>query len=229
MKAFLEPYLQRARKSPGAEGLVLVRCDYPTQKLVAASGVPAVVHGGTYAGISLPSVDVDSRQMGALQGEALADLDCSQWIVMRMERSLPGDRLFLAGLREAALRRGFPSVRLEEVCLGDYPELVREELEILFSTKQPIGVVCTTRKIAEVVLEAGKECGRQLQVDFFLHCNSAGDGLPIPEYPCLIPEENAEQQGAHLGRLLRTQWERPQGPLMHERIPCRFAVNPTKE
>ncbi len=221
-KRVLEPVLKRSLQQPRPEGYCLVRCDYPTQRLVADSGLPAAVHGTPYAGIELPSVDVDGHQMGLLQGKALFGNGSEKIVVLCRDRILPGDRCFLAGLREATRLARAPGDSLEVVGLAPFPEVIQAELELLFASEEKLGIVCTTRELADLAWAAARDSARVLGRDLWIHANSLGKGSARPPFPCLIAREDAEAQGAALGRLLAARLAEPARPAEHRRIHCAF-------
>ncbi len=137
----LEPLIRRSLRGGSPEGLVLVRCDYPTQRQARDSGLSAVVHGTTYAGIDLPSVDVDSRQMGGLQVESLVKHNPQRLVVIRRDRTLPGDRAFMEGFRQAAGRAGIGPDRITELEIAPYEDLVRAELGLLFDGDESLSLI----------------------------------------------------------------------------------------
>lgn len=216
--------LREALRQRTPEGLVLVRCDYPTQRLAADSGLPAVLHGSPYAGITLPSVDVDGAQMGQLQAEALIRHGCDRLVVVRRDRALPGDRAFMSGFRAAAHMRGFGCNEIDELELAPFPEVVAAELAILFEKEAGLGIVCSTRELADATWAAGKECGRIVGDDLWLHCNQAGNASALPPYPFLTPSEGDEAQGAELGRLLAGRLADPSCVAVHQRVSCKLTA-----
>src|SRR5205814_5006947 len=79
-------------------GLVLIRSTVITQRLVAASGLPAVVSGTLQPSItSLPSIDRDQRQIGVLLAEHLLRARCRQFIIFMRDRQAAGDHAMLDG------------------------------------------------------------------------------------------------------------------------------------
>ena len=79
-----------------ATGLVLVRSTVATQRLVEASGLPAVVSGSLQPSIrELPSVDRDQRQIGHLLAEYLLRANCRRVIIFMRDRLTTGDHTML--------------------------------------------------------------------------------------------------------------------------------------
>jgi DNA-binding LacI/PurR family transcriptional regulator len=219
--SLLDTFLKESLRKPHPVGLCLVRCDYPTQRRVAESGLPAVVHGTTYAGIELPSVDVDGRGVGRLQAEALLARGCDRVVLLGRDRTLPGDRDVQAGLREALAAAGRGTDGLEVLGLAPYPEVIRAELALLFRRPGRLGVVCATRELADAAWAAAQDSGR-LGADLWIHSNSLGADAPPPPFPCAVPSEDLHAQGAALGRLLAARFLAPDRPVEHRRIPCRL-------
>lgn len=205
---------------PRPEGLVLVRCDYPMQRLAADSGVPSVLHGTPYAGIALSSIDVDGHQMGRLQAESLVERGCERLVVVRRDRALPGDRAFMKGLREVASEAGLGCDQIDDLQLAPFAEVVASELPLLFEDPARLGIICTTRELADATWAAALSSSRSLGQDLWLQGNRAGDGQGIPPFPCLRPQIGGEEQGRELGRLLAARLVEPGGAPEHRRVTC---------
>lgn len=219
---FLEPLLRRTLRGGRPEGLVLVRCDYPTQRLVRDCGLSSVVHGTTYAGIDLPSVDVDGRQMGGLQVESLLARGCERLVVLRRDRTLPGDRAFMEGLRSAASAAGHDSARITELEIAPYPDLVQAELSRLFERDETLGLICATEAFADAALASATEAGRTIGRDVWLQANDVRGARGCPPFSYLEPVEDAEAQGASLGRLLAARQADADAVPEQILIPCRL-------
>ncbi len=217
--ALLEPLVRSALRQPTSTGLVLVRCDYPTQRLAADCGLPAVLHGSPYAGIKLSSVDKDGVQMGRLQAEALIQRGCDRLVVVRRDRTLPGDRVFMDGFREAASEHGFGCGRIDELELAPYAEVVAAELAILFGSEEKLGIVCSSRQLADATWNAATKHGRTIGDDLWLHGNEASESLGAPPFPHIAPVEGDEARGAQLGELLAAQLADPHCAHAHHRVP----------
>ncbi|MFT7680182.1 MAG: DNA-binding transcriptional regulator YhcF (GntR family) [Planctomycetota bacterium] len=207
------------RKST-TEGLVLVRCDYPTQRLAQDCGLPAVLHGSAYAGIDLPSVDLDGEQMGRIQAQALIEKGSERLVVVRRDRALPGDRAFMTGFRSAAEERGFGCTRIDELELAPHPEVVAAEIALLFQQDAKLGIVCTARQLADALWTVARESGRLEGESFWLHGNRTGSAPSLPPYAYLSPREDDEAQGAELGRMLAERLVDPSCEASHHRVPC---------
>lgn len=198
----VEPLVRDALRGGEPTGLVLVRCDYPTQRLARDSGLPAVLHGTPYAGIDLPSVDVDGRQAGGLMVESLVARGAERIAVVRRDRALPGDRAFMEGAREAARDAGIEGSALAELELAPYPELVQAELAVELSRPGSVGVIGATAALADAALAAGIGAGRVLGEDLHVHAGTPRTSGARPTFATLSPSKDDEWQGAALGRLL---------------------------
>lgn len=216
----LDPLIRRSLRGGNPEGLVLVRCDYPTQRQARDSGLSAVVHGTTYAGIDLPSVDVDAFQMGGLQVESLAARQCQRMVVIRRDRTLPGDRRFMEGFRQAAHRAGIGPDRITELEIAPYAELVRAELAMVFAGDETLGIVCANEEFAAAALTAAEETGRKQGSDVWLQVNDVRQASRRPAFPYLEPAQDLEAQGADLGRLLAARLADPLCAAENILVPC---------
>lgn len=219
----VEPLVREALRGGERTGLVLVRCDYPTQRLARDSGLPAVLHGTPYAGIGLPSVDVDGKQAGTLLVESLIARGAERIVVVRRDRALPGDRAFMAGARAAVRAAHLDGRSIAELELAPYPELVRAELAAELSAPGMVGVVCATAALADAALEAGRTAGRTPGVDLHVHAGTPRASGRAP-YATLAPTRDDEWQGAALGQLLAAARAGEAAPALLEPVlvPCRI-------
>ena len=218
---FIDDVVRRAMRAPAPAGLVLVRGDYLTQRQVQACGLPAVIHGSTYPGIDLSSIDTDCRQMGRLQAEELTSRGARRLILFRKDRTVPGEREFFRGFQEGAAKAGLRADEVELVELVPNQELVAAEVRRVLEEGSGVGVqgmVCATEILADAAWKALEDAGEVPGETFLLHANRAAPGSgSTPPYPFLRPIVSPREQGALLARALRQRLGAPDERPVHRR------------
>ncbi len=218
------PLIRSALKSGRRVGLVLVRCDYPTQRLAADSGIPVVIHGSAFQGIPISSVDLDYHRAGWLHGEAFKERGCDRWFSLGRDRILPGDRHFLNGFREAAAANGMACDAVADVGVGPYPDLTRAVIEDLLETPGRLGVVAQTHELAAEVARIAGALGSDTRV----HTNAIANGSVSASYSFLTACQEVEEQGAILGSLLRERAVSPAAEPVHYLVDCQLVEQGVK-
>jgi len=220
---YVETMLRRLGAGERPEGLLLRRCDYPTQRRVADSGLPAIVHGSIYPGVALSSVNMDGRQAGELQARELVRAGCARVVYLRGDRSVPGEQELLRGLRAGVEAEGLGPTAVDLIEVPPFADLVREELaQNLVDARpdRPVGVVANIAPLADAALDAlgrlGWEDGR-VRVHANLIPTELGARAP---YPFLRPVVDEEEQGVLLGQLLCRRVELPGAANTHRLVPC---------
>lgn len=224
-ETFAEELIAQAMQAPHPEGFVLVRGSLEAQRLLALSGLPAVVHGTLYPSVDgLAMVDRDNRQVGRILAEHLLAEGCRRVLLLLRQRMLPGDALALDAALGAFARAG---LGLDDLSIQHVPNdtaaarvVVREWME---TDGNASGVICRNIVFADAAAEAARDLGRAPQrgvtiavADYY---HKAGER---PRYPCAYAALTPEEQGQHIGRLLAKQaWGGVDG-MDVELIPVRF-------
>lgn len=197
-----------------AAGLVLIRSTVVVQRLVADSGLPAVVSGTLQPSIeNLPSIDRDQRQIGSLLAEHLLRAKCKRFLILMRERMAAGDHLALDGALATLSRAGVP---LEAVQLRFLPSddaaIAAAVGELPTDEKQRLGCLCRSARLARGVAAATsmlKLPAKRRPV--IVVADAAGTPPEEVRYPYAEPTIAAEEWGAMLGRMLAAaaRGERP--------------------
>jgi len=95
----VEQWLARRVRS-GAQAFVFRWMPRVAQEVAAAKGWPTCLHGHPDAGVDLPYVDLDQRQMGQRVAEYLIGRDCRRVGVLMRAEWRPGDNLMISSLLE---------------------------------------------------------------------------------------------------------------------------------
>ncbi len=208
-----------------AAGLVLVRSTVATQRLVEASGLPAVVSGSLQPSIhELPSVDRDQQQIGALLAEYLLRANCRRLIVFMRDRLTPGDHAMLDSALATLAAGNVPLNAVTLRCLPtDIDTIAAAARSLLTETRGRVGCLCRSEILARGVEAAGKALGLagRRRPTVVIADTSRGRSSEV-SYPCIETTIAAEQWGAVLGQMLAAaaRGERPDP--YHRLIPVRL-------
>ncbi|HEX4148591.1 MAG TPA: GntR family transcriptional regulator [Pirellulales bacterium] len=197
-----------------ATGLVLVRSTVASQRLVEASGLPAVVSGSLQPSIrELPSLDRDQRQIGRLLAEHLLRANCRRVIVFMRDRLTPGDHTMLDSALSALAAADVPLDAITLRCLPTDREAITAAAgDLLADARGRVGCLCRSEMLARGVDAASKTLklgGRRQPV--LVVADSWRERASEVSYPSIETSIAAEQWGAVLGRMLATaaRGERP--------------------
>jgi DNA-binding LacI/PurR family transcriptional regulator len=253
--AYINGLVSAALRSDAAEGFVLVRSSLTTQRVIAASGLPAVVFGSIYPSVTgLSRVDRDHAEDGRLLADFLLSRGCRKLAVVMRQFVLSGELDTLEGVRQRALAAGLGLDAFTVRCLPSDEEVAQAALRNLLAgmlglpavqassngqkiskrgghgrlRKWPkLGLVCRTVLLADAAAQAARSLGLTVPKDVEIAvCNYYAVPGDTPRYPYAALRLTAEQQGARLGGLLARQ---AAGELLHsehEIIPVTLEVPP---
>jgi DNA-binding LacI/PurR family transcriptional regulator/DNA-binding transcriptional regulator YhcF (GntR family) len=188
------------------EGLVLVRASLEVQRIVAQSGLPAVVYGTPYRSISqLSYVDADQHAVGRLLTEHALAQRCKRLLVIMRDQMLPGDSPYLDAILETAGNAGLTADRIRTRFLPRDRELIAAEVRHLLEKKRPRpAILCRDEPLADATLaeveRLGLRAGHDMVVTvstIYRRGNEAPPPIPYTQYA-----ETPVQIGEHLARLL---------------------------
>jgi len=127
---YVRKLLGEATRSSDMEGFVLIRSSLGVQRLVANSGLPAVVGGMLFPSVPpLPWVDSDNRMMGRLLAEWVLRASHGRVLALVRDRVLAGDYPYLDGIRGPLHRRGISDRGREFSFHQDVRRLPRRDLQ----------------------------------------------------------------------------------------------------
>jgi DNA-binding LacI/PurR family transcriptional regulator len=195
-------------------GVVLVRATVASQRLVAASGLPAVVSGSLQPSVTnLPSVDRDQGQIGALLAEYLLKAKCRRLVVFMRDRLTNGDHAMLDRAFATLAAGGLPLKALTMRCLPtDQQAIEAAAQELIIQTPGRVGFLCRSEALArgvDAAVQTLKPTARRAPA-VVVADTSRNRASELP-FPCIETEIAASQMGAALGRALLTaaRGERP--------------------
>lgn len=223
---FAKSLIDDILKSRQRAGLVLIRSTVITQRLVAASGLPAVVSGTLQPSItSLPSIDRDQRQIGVLLAEHLLRARCRQFIIFMRDRQVAGDHAMLDGAKATLAAAGVPLSSLSLRFLPSDAEAISAEAQLLLTNTSRVGCICRSEKLALGVDDAADNISlSRRQRPVIVVADTARRLSSDTPYPCIEPTIAAEEWGAALGEMLLTTSHGKRPEPFRQIIPVRLWI-----
>ncbi|MCC6679771.1 MAG: substrate-binding domain-containing protein [Phycisphaeraceae bacterium] len=205
--ALVDQTINQCLRAEKTTGLLLVRSSLETQRLVAESGLPAVIYGTPQPSItSLSSIDRDQYQIGQLCAEHVLSRGQQRLLVLMRDRMYAGEPAFQDGLQAAASRRG---LKLDSVYFRDLPAdkaaVSAEVGKLLHDDPTSLGIIARSEALAEGAVEAIENQGLAVGRDVALAVADVyrrGTAAP-PRYPYIKGRFTPEQQGREIGTLLK--------------------------
>jgi GntR family transcriptional regulator, arabinose operon transcriptional repressor len=224
--SLVQQLIGQALSADSTDGFVLVRVSCETQRLIAGSGLPAVVFGAVYPGIDgLASLDRDMHAVGGLLAQWMLDRGHKRVAYLNRQIVLPGDNITMesiasvlaeAGLGvDALLVRGLPSD--VQACIADL-------VSLLTRPNAPTAFICRSLRIAENVEAAIERLGADSSKYDIAVCDIYSGGKDACRFTYPRPIENDEQQGQHLARLLSAQVEGMNSSAQHVVVPVELKL-----
>lgn len=204
---FVERLIQDVLRARQTAGLVLIRSTVVTQRLVADSGLPAVVSGTLQPSIrNLPSIDRDQRQIGVLLAEHLVQSRCRRFLIVMRDRLTAGDHATLDGALQTLARHRVPLSAVTLRCLPTDTDAVAAEARVLLGKEAgSVGCLCRSETLARGVDQAAKALKLPAAERPTIVVADAARRLSSEApYPCIEPTVAAEEWGAAIGRMLVT-------------------------
>lgn len=211
---YVEQLIRDVLSTRQTAGLVLIRSSAITQRLVAASGLPAVVSGTLQPSIdNLPSIDRDQRQIGELMARHLLRARSKKFLIFLRERLTAGDHAALDAALATLATAGVSLDAVQIRCLpSDEEAIAAAAAELLASASGRVGCFCRSATLARGVQRAVTEL--RLPADkrpTLAVADAAGRTDAETGYAYIEPTIAAEEYGAQLGRMLAAsaRGERP--------------------
>lgn len=224
---YLNRVIHDALSSRVGEGFVLARSTLTTQRMIVASGLPAVVFGHPYASVKgLSFVDRDQREMGRLMARFVLRRGHRRIVALMRDRLLPGDHELLDGAREIVEGAELPAPGLWVRCLPhDREEVVEEVGQLLDASPELPGIISRPPLMAEAAIEALQARNLIPMHDVAIavsdYFREPPPGLP---FAVIRPALETDQQGARLGRVIAQLARRELPKNEHRLTPVRLEV-----
>jgi DNA-binding LacI/PurR family transcriptional regulator len=223
--SYISELIGEAMRSGKTEGFVLVRASLQVQRILAGSGLPAVVHGSLHASVPAMSwIDRDHRTGGALMTRHLLSTGFRRIVVLMRDHMFRGDHALFDSVRDTVAQAGGDLSSLTLRCLP--PDLLAVKASVLelldqSPASEPIGFICRSEPLA-VGAEAAATA-RQLVagkgVEIVLSDTYRKGSDSPPRWSHLRPALSPEEIGKHIGRMLAQQAVGAMAEPDHEIIP----------
>lgn len=221
---YVEQMIGDVLRSRQPAGLVLIRSTVVTQRLVAASGLPAVVSGTLQPSITnLPSVDRDQRQIGVLLAQHLLDDKCKRFAIFTRERIAPGDHLTIDGALATLAAAGVPLKNVQLRSLPSDDAAIRAAAEAVLSMQNgPLGCLCRSGTLARGVAAAAARLKLPAKRRPNIVIADAGGSATELPYPKIETTITAEAFGKLLGEALTQSAHGEKPEPYHVVVPVRL-------
>jgi len=205
---FVHNMIDEALQSPHREGFVLVRASLTAQRIVADSGLPAVIHGTPYPSITtIPWIDRDAHQIGQLLTEYLLERGCRHLLLLLRQQVMPGDHGLLDTVQQQLERAGTGRSFTLRCLPAVKGEIQQEVTSLLTRRKGKWGIICRSEPLAHGARSAltSKRSGSLLlSGDIVVTDVYRTQIKELPPYththPILTPEEIGRKIGEQLHR-----------------------------
>ena len=140
---------------PAGLFVIPTRDDFPSRKLVEASGVPYVVIDRTSKPLFADAVSVDNRSAGRLAVNHLVDIGCQRILIAASSLSTNNMHERCAGAQEAARARGLGKYQIQIFEAGtSHPNATEILVQYLSRDKRPDAILAMTNKLTLNALSA---------------------------------------------------------------------------
>jgi DNA-binding LacI/PurR family transcriptional regulator len=204
--ACVEREVEAARTDPSFGGFVLSLGPRQIQECLARSGLPTVVHGSLFSGVSLPCVESDQEGVGRIMVRQALKAGHRRMVWINRERWRRGDELAFDGMideaRSAGLEIGAVSVRNTPIDLGAMAAAMHDWIE---EFEPPVALLCRERRSARAALQIAEQRRLRIPQDVFVIYDDTGtsDGTePLPKSAAIRCEMRLKDEYAVIGRML---------------------------
>ncbi len=202
-------------------GVVLIRSGVVTQRLIQASGLPAVVNGTLHPSIQgLPSLDRDQHQIGRILIDDLVNRRSRKFLILMRERMVGGDHRMLDAALAALSDHGITQKDFVLRFLPADSAAIHAEVETqLRKLGRHVGCLCRSERLADGVLKVVEQVGLAgAHIPKVAMADVASSSEPQP-FSSITPELSAEQWGRRVGELLLASIKGELGRAEEEVIP----------
>ncbi|QDS98862.1 GntR family transcriptional regulator [Adhaeretor mobilis] len=204
-EGYVADLIDQSLTAKARDGFILVRAPYEVHQLVSNSGVPCVVYGGVYPGVTrLTRIDRDMSAVGSLAMDYLLDRGHKQMAFLSRQQSLPGDHNTMDAIRQRLGARQFLADNLTERFLPTASNVCEAEVTRLLKSKNPpTGFICRSQRLADAAMSVFEK--QKLEpfkdVDLVL-CDYHLLAGHRPQYIYPRPAYSLEKQGKHIAKML---------------------------
>ena len=204
---YLESIVAEALASRRAEAFVLNGSTITMQRIISASGLPAVVQGSVYSSVTnLPSLNSDHHRAATLGTEHVLRHGHRRLLVLARQWQSPhGDAVLINAIYRAAQAAGLGNDAIELRFLPEDAAVGRSLAEeFLNASSEPSAIIAFVRIVADAVQELVESRGLTIDEDVPLVTLD----YPIlpsnpPDYAFIERTVDSVEAGRMLGRVLK--------------------------
>jgi len=204
---YVRELISSAQRIGQFAGAVPISCPRAVYKYLEEAGGPMVVLGSLYGDQrSLPSVDVDYRQIGHLLARYLVGKGHKKMALLLTGEGRPGDNAFFDGISDALTEADLPHNALTvRIYPHDFEAFRAQVRELLERPDRPTGVICGTDRLVGIVESVASnlelKVGRDVELVFQGQTTPAVERLP---YVHAQPRLTFKQIAEMISNMLRT-------------------------
>ena len=205
------------------EGIILIRSTRQMQMYVEQSGLPAVVFGGVYRGVSrLPWLDVDQAVIGEMMARHVLGGKPRRIAMLMRDDWRHGDNLMVEGVIRVLGDAGYSAGAITILSVPPDPHHIEEELHAVLSDDPSIsGIICRTHLYAQAATRALETAGDRR--DGQVRVVAGGGRKPASiRYAYVAPEVDEQAQVELIGRMLAERANDGDGEPQSRMIPVRL-------
>jgi DNA-binding LacI/PurR family transcriptional regulator len=204
--ACVQRVVEAAQSDPSFSGFVLSLGTRQVQQYLAQSGLPTVVHGSVYAGISLPNVEVDQDAVGRIMVRQALAAGHRRMVWVNRELWRRGDEVAFDGMMDevhtAGLERGAITVRNTPVDPNAVSVAIQGWLDEL---EPPVALLCREPHCAQIALRAALQRRLRVPKDIFVvYDDTSASSLmeQLPDSASVRCKMSLQEEYAVIGRML---------------------------
>jgi DNA-binding LacI/PurR family transcriptional regulator len=204
-EGFVADLIDQSLTAKARDAFILVRAPYEVHQLVSNSGVPGVVYGGVYPGVTrLSRIDRDMKAVGYLSADYLIRRGHKRIAFLSRQEALPGDHDTMDQIRMRLAEADLKADAITERFLPAAQNVCEAEVtRLLNMNPAPTGFICRTQRMADaankVFNTARFKGSRKREIvlcDYYLLSGQT------PQYVYPRPMYSAEVQGKHMAKML---------------------------
>ena len=198
-KEYVAELIRESLGSSVSSGFVLYRSNPETQMAVAQSGMPAVISGSRWPGISnIPCFSKDHYSMGRKSAEYLLSRGHERIAFFTRDDMFTSDHDILDGIRDAVDFAGLGSKSLTFRSVPLKPFIIQGTAEMVLNSNgdSPTAFICREQILAGNVKSVASDSTEIAMIDFFEAPQC------VAEFPYLRGTITPEKEGEIIGEML---------------------------
>ncbi|MCC6683046.1 MAG: GntR family transcriptional regulator [Phycisphaeraceae bacterium] len=199
----LDRIVERIRDDDRAsEGIILIRSTRQMQLFAENCGLPAVVFGGVYPGVTcLPWLDIDQEAVGQTMARYVLANKPKRLLLLMRDDWRPGDNLLYQGVSDVLGKAGLSSDVLRVISIPPESSHIEQVLKEVRAKERSIsGIMCRTHLYADVAARLVDSTGEQRRS---VRIIAGGGRKPATiSYAYVAPNIEEEKQVEFVGQML---------------------------